>query len=887
MLTARSEPGPVARFAGGKGHNLYRLTRAGLAVPPWAAVGTDVFAAFRSATGLGERIARAVAELSLDTADEVAARIAESFAATELDPTSVAAIEQAHRHLGDRPLAVRSSAGDEDSAQHSFAGQHASYLNVVGLAEVLEKVKLCWTSAYSARSLTYRLMHDLPTNPVDMAVVLQAMVPAEVSGVLFTANPLTGRTDEALISSVYGLGEGLVSGAADADTVTVDRASGTVKDTVVGQKTERMDVHPAGSGCVTADVDPAQRDRLSLSAGQLDTLRGAAARIEALFGGPQDVEWAFADGRLWVLQSRPITNIAPDPDAEIRLWDNSNIVESFGAVTAPLTFSFARHSYHRVYRDYCALLGVPRAQLDRMDSWLANMLGYFDGRVYYNVLNWYKVIRLLPAYRLNARILAAATGVREPSAELAAGTHPLECRWPAQEAIVRLRVAVRFGWAALTVHRLVERFLRDFHAVYARYDAVDYTELRPEQVYRHYLEVERALLSRWGGTAVLDHVICLSYGVLHLLTNRWLPDMPEWVRWQVVKVGEDDVESTQPARRLAEIARTVHADPDLGPVVRELPAEGLQRWLTEATGEPAAWLRRELDRYLDDFGYRNANELKLEEPDLRDDPVQLFGMLKDAVNENTARPSTTDGGESYLDDHLGGWRRAVYDRVRRRVRDALRERERVRFARTRAFGIARRMFRAIGEGLHRAGALADPTDVFFLRLEELRDAFAGTIAHRELRPLAGLRRRQRDKQRMRPAPPPRFTTRGSVYWGELRPDVPADPAGDGGTRLRGTPCSPGVVTGEARVVDNPREVGSKIVVTYRTDPGWVGVLPSAAALVIERGSPLSHVAIVARELGVPTVVQIPDLTTRVRTGMTLTVDGGQGTVEITEAAPDE
>jgi pyruvate,water dikinase len=138
-----------------------------------------------------------------------------------------------------------------------------------------------------------------------------------------------------------------------------------------------------------------------------------------------------------------------------------------------------------------------------------------------------------------------------------------------------------------------------------------------------------------------------------------------------------------------------------------------------------------------------------------------------------------------------------------------------------------------------------------------------------------------------PAPPPRFITRGGAYWGRTAPDLEAAPEADAegtgtGDVLRGTPCGPGVVTAEARVVDEPRDVGGGIVVTYRTDPGWVGVLSSASALLIERGSPLTHVAIVARELGVPTVVQIPGLTARVRTGMKLTVDGGLGTVELHE-----
>jgi phosphohistidine swiveling domain-containing protein len=243
-----------------------------------------------------------------------------------------------------------------------------------------------------------------------------------------------------------------------------------------------------------------------------------------------------------------------------------------------------------------------------------------------------------------------------------------------------------------------------------------------------------------------------------------------------------------------------------------------------------------------------------------------------------ALPEAEDA-DAYLDERLRGPRPWVYERSRNAVRTALRERERVRFARTRAFGMARRMFTAIGAGLARSGALGDPRDVFFLKLEEIRGAFTGTLDHRELRPLAILRREQQDRQRRLPAPPPRFVTVGDAYWGERRPDVPPVDAGTGDL-LRGTPSSPGTVTGEARMLTEPREAADAIVVTYRTDPGWVGVLSSAKALLIERGSPLTHVAIVARELGVPTVVQIPDLTTRIRTGMRLTVDGAAGTVQI-------
>ncbi|GAA1799094.1 phosphoenolpyruvate synthase [Planosporangium flavigriseum] len=866
---------------GGKAANLSRLSRAGFEVPAWTAIGTGVFDTYRKATGLGARIDAALAEVSADNADEVAAAIRAAFAATALDPASRAAVVDAYAEVAGGAIAVRSSAVGEDSTGLSYAGQYDSFLNVVGVDAVADRVRACWASTYSARSLTYRLLHDLPGQETGMAVILQRFVPAEVSGVLFTANVLSGRRDEMLISAVYGLGEGLVSGAVDADTVTVDRTSGAVTDVVVGEKRERI-TRAAGAGCRTERVEPGRRAALALTTAQIHLLRATGERIEELYGAPQDVEWAFADDRLYVLQARPITALPGGEGAgdDVRVWDNSNIIESYGEITAPLTFSFAREMYGRVYREYCSLLGVPRSQLALMEPDFASMLGYFDGRVYYNVLNWIKVIGLLPGYRLHRRILAAAMGVPETPVERAHRPRPLQYGSRLVTAGARARIAVTFGWYCLTVKPSVARFLRRFEAVYREVDAVDYARLPAAEVYRRFTQVERTLLAQWGRMAVLDNVIMLSYGVLYALTSRWLPDAPEWFRWHVVKVGAD-VGSTLPARRLIELARDLRRRPELAAAIRERPAREAYDWLRVAPGPSAARLRDGLDRYLHEFGYRSANELKLEEPDLREDPTLLMSMLRDALEVgDEPGPAVTEDADAYLDAHLRGPRRWVYERARRSVRAVLRERERVRFARTRAFGMARRMLTAIGADLARTGALSQARDVFFLRLEELRGAFTGTIDHRELRPLAQLRRDQQDRQRRLPAPPPRFVTTGGTYWGQRRADAATVDGAEAGDVLRGTPSSPGVATGEARVLDRPGDAGANIVVTYRTDPGWVGVLASATALLIERGSPLTHVAIAARELGVPTVVQIPRLTDRVATGTRLTVDGAAGTVTI-------
>lgn len=897
VLTAADPAADMARSAGGKAEALHRLTRHGLPVPDWAVICVDALEAFRRTTGLEERIGAALAGLRPDGTERAAAAIAEAFAGTPLDERALDTVRRAYERIGEGAVAVRSSGVDEDRRHLSFAGQYATFLNVTGLEAVAGRVRDCWASAYSARSLTYRLLHGLPAHPPGMAVILQRMVPAETSGVLFTADPVTGRRDELVVSAAFGLGEALVSGGVDADTVVVDRRDGTVRHSVVGDKRERLDPLSGGSGVTVTPVAVEHRARPALEAADLARLRACAERIEELFGVPQDIEWAIAAGTLWILQSRPVSGLPrPQPTGEVRVWDNSNIIESFGEVVSPLTFSFARHAYRRVYQDHCALLGVPRADLERLGDTFGALLGRFDGRVYYNVLNWYKIIRLLPGYGLHRRLLAAATGVRETSGELADQQHPIDSRW--RERLVRVRVGWRFGWAVLTLRRRVARFIDGFDRAYSEFDAIEYSGMSGECVDRLLGDLERRLLARWGGTAVLDTVVMLSAGVLHLLTRRWLPDAPEGFLWEAVRVGDSGVvESAAPTRRLTALARAVAARPALAARVRDLDPPSLWDW-TQDTGVPdGVWLRGELDHYLRDFGCRGADELKLEEPDLHDDPSPLTALLKDALARHETEASvpataseTEDGSsaDAYLDRHLRGPRRWAYERVRAKTRQALRERERVRFARTRAFGLVRRMVKAIGEDMERAGVLADRGDVFFLELEEIRAVHAGTLDHRELGALAALRRDQHARQRRMPAPPARFVTRGGLYWSRIHPDVPQDDeqsevrddAGD--EVLRGTPCCPGTRTARARVLDRPGPAGGAVVVAYRTDPGWVGVLASAAALLIERGSPLSHVAIVARELGVPTVVRIPGLTRRVRTSTVLTVDGARGTVRIKE-----
>lgn len=774
---------------GGKGENLRRLAEAGLRVPAWTAVEVDVLRGFRERSGLDQELAGLLAGLDPDNAQEVSARVAKAFSVTPLDGPALSAIWRAYDAVGQGVVAVRSSGADEDLPNLSFEGQYSSFLGVSGFDAVAERVRDCWASAYSARSLVYRWLHDLPVDRIDLAVILQEMVPAEVSGVMSTADPVSGDRTKALISCVYGLGETLEAGRVDADTLTLDRPTRVVGDAVIGEKAERLDVGP--DGLELSEVSPFARERFALTNDQVGELGDLAEAVEKAFGTPQEVGWALHDGVFHVLRSRPIAALR-EAEGEVRVWDGSGTAESFGDVVSPLTFSFAQHACRRVYRDYLRLLGVPRRELAKLDRAFEGLLGYFDGRVYHNVLNWYAIQRLLPGQALGRRVAAATERAAEGSGGLvpagAAREHAEREAAPTlRERLVRLRVTLRFLRLSLTVRRSVGSIVDHFDRVHDEFAAIDDERLSGQEADRALYRLEDSLLSRWGGTAVLDNMIMLAYGVLQGLSARWLPDAPEWLVREAVRHGEEGT-SAEPARRLGELAGRLAERPELAREVRERPADELWQRLRAAEDEDGRWLRAELDAFLAAYGHLGAGEFRLEESDLRDDPALLVSMLKDSLlltgspsdlsEEDEARERDVD---AYLRAHLSGPKLFVYHRVRTRVREALHERERVRFARARAFGTARRMFRAIGRDLESVGALGDRRDVFFLKLEEIRAAYAGTMNHRELRPLAELRRAQQAKQRLMQPPPTRFLTRGSVYWG-VRSAESADGEGPGALR---------------------------------------------------------------------------------------------------------
>ncbi|MFI0460352.1 MAG: PEP/pyruvate-binding domain-containing protein, partial [Candidatus Thiodiazotropha endolucinida] len=357
-------------------------------------------------------------------------------------------------------LAVRSSAVDEDSADHSFAGQLESYL-YVPVDQVADRVADVWRSGFSERVLTYRIEAGLPALPPASAVLIQRMVASDHAGVAFSADPVNGRRDVALISAVHGLGTTLVSGDADADTWRVDGLE-TIVDRQIAEKRIAHRFDPDAPDYLREEPLPEKMTgQPVLTDDEVRRVAELAREASRRFGKPQDIEWAFEKGELYLLQSRPITalNALPDPPGERNLWDNSNIAESYGGITTPLTFSFARRAYESVYREFCRIMRVPASVIQDNDINFRRMLGLIRGRVYYNLLSWYRVLALLPGFTVNRRFMEQMMGVKEGLPEEIAGEL-------SGSAADRFRDALRLGASVgglLLNHFLLPYKIRRFY----------------------------------------------------------------------------------------------------------------------------------------------------------------------------------------------------------------------------------------------------------------------------------------------------------------------------------------------------------------------------------------------------------------------------------------
>ena len=770
--------------------------------------------------------------------------------------------------------AVRSSATDEDGKSFSFAGQFETKLNV-SFDELLGAIKEVWKSVASDHVLAYRNKNNLDLN-FGIAVIIQEMVQPDVSGVAFGLDPLTGNTSKKLVSAVYGLGEGLVSGKLNADNFTIS-PEGIEKK--IAKKEYAFNGHKNKSGVGQMDIEESLQHKETLQDDQLIEINDLLDALNEMTGTPQDIEFAYANGKLHLLQTRPITTSLDNKDSEYNLWDNSNIVESYPGITTPLTYTFINKMYEAVYKQLTELMGVSKSQINRHSKVFENTLGLVRGRVYYNLVNWYKMLAMVPGYSINAGFMETMMGVKE---KFELGDQFKMSKSKAWYRIIVMLFKMVKQHKQLPAER--KRFQESLNVKLKKYNSLNYNEMSIQEIVEEYKTFETTLLKEWKAPLVNDFFSMIWFGLLKKQSQKLLPTHPNL--HNDLLCGSQDIISVQPIYRTFEITNLIKADAIAKHLFTEIPAESI--WEELQTGTFAE-IKKAIDAYLVDFGERCIGELKLETTSYNQNPVLFIQVLKNYVANNVTAKATNgniekdlrQNAESLIFEQIKGSaiKKWWFTKVLNKARDLVSNRENLRYERTRAFGVVRKMFSAIGEKLYDQNVLENQKDVFYLELEEILSI--GDLSREELFTEVKKRKAEFAAYELQDVPQERFYTYGYnftdeyIYSNEKMEAITGD--------LQGIGCCPGQVKARVQVVTDPKNIESlngDILVTTSTDPGWVTLFPSASAIIVERGSLLSHSAIVSREMGIPCIVSVDGLLRTLKTGDEILMDGSTGKIKV-------
>jgi pyruvate,water dikinase len=876
---------PVADVAtaGGKGANLSRLARAGFAVPPGFILATDAYRAYVAANGLGSVIAEALGRLTSEDAaalSRAAATIQAAFAAGEIPAETTAALRAAYGALGAGPVAVRSSATAEDLPDLSFAGQQDTYLNVLGEEQLLAAVTRCWGSLWTARAIGYRARNGIPQLSTALAVVVQRLVQSEVSGVLFTANPLTGLRGEAVIDATFGLGEALVSGQVEPDQYVVDALTGAVVSVTAGAKGVITRPRPQG-GVETVAVD--DRTGATLRTDQLQALVALGRAIEAAFGVPQDVEWALADDELVVLQSRPITSLFPVPrlsDDPLWVWFSFGSVQGLLGPMTPLGQDVVRVLLAGMSTE----LGVPRS---------AETLQVFAPA---GERLWVEINGMV-RHPIGRRLVGPVLDYVEPSVgrilrrlmadpRLGAGTGRLRFVTIWRVARFLLPVALRAAGNMIRPRRARDRF-----------DAALETRLAATAV----SETGDRYARLAAVAAFLRETLADAFP---FLLPRFLPLMaPGMATLRLLQTLAGDTGLAMEATRgmprnvttemdlaLWQTARAIAADQASLALFQTLAAGELARRFLAGALPPRA--QTAVADFLTRYGMRGVGEIDFGQPRWREDPTSVMEALQsylqidpaqapDALfaRGETAAEVAVDALVTAVRPHRFGRLKAKLVRAAAgRMRLFLGARESPKFFIIRLMGQARATLLTVGRAFVDAGTFDRPDDLVYLRLAELE-----ALARRQAAPqgdwraLVAKRRAAYAREARRKQVPRVLVSDGRAFYEGV------GAGSDTEARLAGSPVSAGVVEGVVRVVLDPHGaalVPGEILVCPGTDPAWTPLFMAAGGLITEVGGMMTHGSVVAREVGIPAVVGVHQATTRLRTGQRIRLDGTSGQIAI-------
>ena len=824
VLSLKEAAGRPASEVGGKATNLALLKKAGFPVPDGFVITTASFTRFVAANGFNETT----------SPETVRAAVLSGYVATEL--------ERAIERLGE-PVAVRSSGVSEDLAGASYAGQYAT---VLGVEKASAEAALlhCWASAFDGHLLRYHQANGNSGIP-EMAVLVQLMVAAEAAGVAFSANPVTGDRGEVVINAVLGLGDRLVAGEVDGEQWSV-RSEEAVR------------------------VDGAIR---ALSPDQALVVAELVRDVDAHFGAPQDIEWAIADGKVHLLQARPVTAL-PRPQLEIPVkipggyWEReaSHAPRPWSPFTSSLTYEARNGALRQIMADFGLL--IEAIEFREIGGWEYVRTVPLGGKDRPPPPAWLMpiVIRLVPAMR--ARIRRAVAAVRSDDAGA-----------------------------------LVDRWRREWHPELktriASVRSVEMSKLSDTELIEHYSSTIEILRDGARVHFTLHAATCVALAELVFASS-------ELLGWEEVRVWELlaglSHMSTEPSRRLGELAGVAAARPETRRIVEEGGGVAIERLRQTDPAFAAA-----LGSYLEEFGTR-ALDYDAATPSLAENPEFALGLIADLLASGFDADERADGLDqarkvavAQARAELGARAQADQERWERALARAQRaypvREENVFYTLGAPLALVRYAALEVARRLAGRSQVVSADDVFFLHHDEVAEALRdGTERHE----LVARRRAERAWVETHPGPatygkdpgppppldalPPeaRFANQALLWYAQRLFDFEQSTRRANGADLRGTPASPGRYQGPVRVIRTEAEFhklkSGDVLVCPITSPVWSVLFPSIGALVTDTGGILSHPAIIAREHRVPAVVATGNATSRLQDGQMVIVDGTDGLV---------
>lgn len=854
---------------GGKGANLGEMTQAGFPVPGGFCVTTDAYKDFIATSPEMEMFFAklgTIDPLKLDQVRELGERIRTHLQQLPILVPISDAIIQAWSKLGtEYYYAIRSSATAEDLPNASFAGQQDTYLNIIGREELLQHVRKCWASLFTDRAIAYRARNGFDHREVYLSIVVQQMVIPEVSGIMFTADPVSGNRAVVSIDASFGLGEALVSGLVSADLYKVK--NDTMISKKISQKKLAIYSLPEG-GTVTKELPPAQQEQQVLTEQQILDLATLGKKIEKHYGRPQDIEFCMASGEFFIVQSRPVTTLYPLPDIPqhpLRVLLSFGHVQMATDAMRPLGLSVLRTLFP------------------------AKFWKEAGGRIFIDITDLLhnKMVRMLfPKLLTNAdeaMSRAVTTIVKRP-----------EFLEEQQLTNSNTLAAVRgflgsFMGKAWTNLRTGDPRFAIFQVESFMLDRIDQTKQALDRVrgVERIKEIQRQLDSLLPEifTRIIPYVApgVIAGVLLKKIIGRRFKDTAEFSR----------LNKSLPGNVTSEMGLELG---DLADRLREFPA--VQEYLKTARYQTfyagldpvpgGKQFRQAFEIFIGKYGMRCPGEIDLTNQRWYEAPTQLVSAL--FSNMRSLKPGEhrqrfaegkkeAEAAARRIMDAAEGkyFKKKILSRLITVFRHMGGLREHHKYLLITVMGEYKKAIMAEAAGLVQKGVLGQAEDVYYLSLEELSQLLGGNFVENASELIA--RRKEQYQWHQSLKPPRVMTSEGEIVV------VPArkGPIPEG--TLIGSPVSAGVAEGIARVILRPENAvlnEGEILVAPHTDPGWTPLFQSAIAIITEVGGLMTHGAVVAREYGIPAVVGVDDATTLIKDGQKIRVDGVQGIVEIIE-----